>query len=64
MHIHDAKGKRSHLPLGAGELDLPKYLSLAKKHNCLIVLGTKTVSGLRESAEWIKCSQEVIYDNL
>jgi len=54
MHIHDAKGKRSHLPLGAGELDLPKYIYLAKTQNCRVVLETKNVAGLRESVDWIK----------
>ena len=54
MHIHDAKGKSNHLPLGTGELDLPKYFYLANKHNCRVVLETKTVAGLKESVEWIK----------
>jgi sugar phosphate isomerase/epimerase len=54
MHVHDAKDKSDHLPLGAGELDLPKYFYLAKIQDCRIVLETKTVSGLKESIEWIK----------
>mgnify|MGYP000849542060 FL=1 len=54
MHMHDAKGKSNHLPLGAGELDLPKYFYLADKQNCRVVLETKTVAGLKESVEWIK----------
>lgn len=54
MHMHDAKGKSSHLPLGTGELDLPKYFYLAKTQNCRVVLETKTIAGLKESVEWIK----------
>ena len=54
MHIHDAKDKCDHLPLGAGELDLPKYFYLAKTQNCRVVLETKTIAGLKESVEWIK----------
>ena len=54
MHIHDAKGKNSHLPLGTGELDLDKYFNLANKQNCRIVLETKNAKGLRESVEWIR----------
>lgn len=54
MHIHDAKDKCDHLPLGTGELDLPKYFYLAKTQNCRVVLETKTVVGLKESIEWIK----------
>lgn len=54
MHIHDAKNKCNHLPLGTGELDLPKYFYLAKTQNCRVVLETKTVVGLKESVEWIK----------
>jgi sugar phosphate isomerase/epimerase len=52
MHMHDATAKNSHLPLGVGELDLPKYFNLAKRQNCRVVLETKTVAGLRESVMW------------
>jgi sugar phosphate isomerase/epimerase len=54
MHIHDAKDKCDHLPLGTGELDLPKYFYLAKTQDCRVVLETKTIMGLKESVEWIK----------
>lgn len=54
MHIHDAMERSNHLPLGTGELNLPKYFYLANKHNCRVVLETKTVAGLKESIEWIK----------
>ncbi len=54
MHMHDALGKKDHLALGTGELDLQRYLALANSHNCRIVLETKTVAGLTQSVEWVK----------
>lgn len=54
FHFHDATGKRDHLALGTGEIDLTKYLSLASCSLSRIVLETKTVSGLRQSVEWMK----------
>lgn len=54
MHMHDAVGAKNHLPLGTGEIDLPTYLALAESHHCRVVLETKTISGLRQSAEWLK----------
>ena len=54
MHMHDAKEKDNHLPLGVGNLDLIKYLNLAKAHDCRIVVEVKTVDGLRQSVKWLK----------
>lgn len=54
MHMHDALAGKDHLPLGKGELNIHKYLKLAASHNCLIVLETKTVDGLRESVNLIR----------
>ena len=54
MHIHDAHVKKNHLPLGTGELDVAKYLDLAKTHNCRVVLEVKTVAGLRQSVAWLR----------
>ena len=55
MHMHDAKdGKKDHQALGAGEIEIPRFVELAQKHNCTVVLETKTVSGLRDSVEWIR----------
>lgn len=56
MHLHDAREKENHLPLGDGELGLHKYIDLAKKHDCRCVLETKTVAGLIKSVEWWKGS--------
>lgn len=50
MHIHDAKnGTRDHLPLGQGELDISKYLTLANELNCTAVIEVKTLEGLKQS---------------
>jgi len=54
MHIHDASGRSNHLPLGEGELDLAKYLDLARIHYCRAVLEVKTVAGLLKSVNWLK----------
>ena len=41
MHVHDAKGSRNHLPLGTGKINISERLSLAREHNCRIVLENK-----------------------
>ena len=53
IHLHDAEGKKNHLALGTGEMDVKKYISLANKHNCRVVLETKTIDGLKQSVKWI-----------
>lgn len=57
MHLHDALGKKNHLALGTGELDLLKYLSLAQEQNCSVVLETKTIDGLRQSVKWLETAK-------
>lgn len=53
MHIHDARGHVNHLPLGEGDVDLLKYLDLAKKHDCRAMLEVKTAAGLRSAVDWL-----------
>ncbi len=53
IHLHDAQGRKNHLALGTGEMDIEKYLSLAKEQNCRVVLETKTIDGLKQSVKWI-----------
>jgi len=53
MHMHDALGSNVHLALGDGEMDLQYYYELAKRHDCRIVLETKTVQALKNSVKWI-----------
>ena len=54
IHLHDAQGRKNHLTLGTGEMDIKKYINLAKEQNCRVVLETKTIDGLRQSVEWLK----------
>ncbi len=54
IHLHDAKGKKNHLALGTGEMNIENYISLANEHNCRVVLETKTIDGLKQSVEWLK----------
>jgi sugar phosphate isomerase/epimerase len=54
MHLHDARGAQDHLPLGEGALDLRRYFRMAEARGCRAVLETKTVEGLRRSAEWVR----------
>ena len=54
IHLHDARGRKNHLALGTGEIDIEKYLGFAKEQNCRVVLETKTIDGLKQSVEWLK----------
>ncbi|AHF06009.1 sugar phosphate isomerase/epimerase family protein [Desulfitobacterium metallireducens] len=54
MHAHDAKGRENHLPLGTGEINIRERFSLAREHNCRVVLETKTIEGLKQSVEKLK----------
>jgi sugar phosphate isomerase/epimerase len=54
FHIHDALGRKNHMVLGTGELDLPWYIALAEQNSCRAVLEVKTAQALRESAEWLR----------
>ena len=54
MHLHDVKdGAKDHQALGTGELDVFKYLNLAKERDISVVVETKTVAGLKQSATWL-----------
>jgi sugar phosphate isomerase/epimerase len=54
MHAHDAKGGKDHLPLGTGEINLNEKFSLAREHECRVVLEIKTIEGLKQSVEKLK----------
>lgn len=60
IHLHDATASKNHLPLGNGEINLEKYLSLAQSHNCSIVLETKTIEGLLQSVNWLKTNSDIL----
>lgn len=55
MHVHDARDKtKDHRTLGTGELDIMGYLDIAQKHDCTVVLETKTFDALRQSVAWLR----------
>lgn len=54
IHLHDAKDKDNHLPLGAGSLDIARYIDLARQCGCRIVLEVKTIEGLKQSLKFIE----------
>ncbi|MDE5990966.1 MAG: sugar phosphate isomerase/epimerase [Clostridia bacterium] len=54
FHIHDATRERDHLVLGEGEINVPKYIDLAKRLDASAVIETKTVDSLKKSCDIIK----------
>jgi len=54
MHLHDALSGCNHLPLGTGEADIGRYLSMARRSGCRVVLETKTIDGLCQSVAWLR----------
>ncbi len=55
MHLHDAKGKSAHLPLGTADVEIEKRLSMLKNGNTCL-LEVKTIAGLSESVEYMRKS--------
>ena len=53
FHIHDSLGRKDHMMLGTGEIDLSQRLSIAGKLQCRCVVETKTIEALRESVDWL-----------
>ena len=49
MHGHDALGKRNHLALGDGEIDLRSRLAWAQTCGARVVMETKTIAALETS---------------
>lgn len=54
IHLHDAQGRKNHLALGTGEMDIEEYINLANGQNSRVILETKTIDGLKQSVEWLK----------
>ena len=53
MHLHDARGKSAHLPLGTADVAVCEKLSrLPKDKTCLVEV--KTIAGLEESMEYLR----------
>ncbi|MCM1283250.1 MAG: sugar phosphate isomerase/epimerase [Muribaculaceae bacterium] len=53
FHIHDGLGKKNHLTLGSGDINLKQRLEIAETCNCRCVVETKTVEALKQSACWL-----------
>ncbi len=49
MHGHDGAGRKNHLALGDGEIDLRERFAWAKRREARVVLETKTIAALRTS---------------
>ena len=49
MHGHGALGRKNHLALGDGEIDLADRFAWAERNNARVVLETKTIAALRTS---------------
>jgi len=49
MHGHDALGRKNHLALGDGEIDLRGRFAWAQRNHARVVLETKTIAALRQS---------------
>lgn len=54
FHIHDGIGKRNHLTLGSGEINLEERLKLARERNARCVIETKTIDALTQSVLWLE----------
>ena len=53
IHLHDALPDSDHLPLGTGQVDISRTLSLADKAGCRVVLETKTTAALKQSVAYL-----------
>ena len=51
MHGHDGLGRKDHLALGDGEIDLAERFAWARRRNARVVLETKTIAALRTSVQ-------------
>ena len=53
MHLHDAKGKSAHLPLGTAEVSVKDKMAMLK-HGETCLIEVKTIAGLEESVDYLK----------
>lgn len=54
FHIHDVTAKSNHVALGTGVLDVDRYLEMADKYDCPVVIEVKESSSLRDSLDYMK----------
>ena len=53
MHLHDARGKSAHLPLGSADVSIAEKISALPADRCCLV-EVKTVAGLDESVAYLR----------
>lgn len=56
-HLHDARGKSCHLPLGEGEVNIRQRLSSPYLKTCLVEV--KTVKGLERSLDYLRSNKMI-----
>ena len=54
MHMHDALGKKDHLALGTGELDLQRKKQIQNKNNSINLIKKKKFAGMTQYDKWEK----------
>ena len=54
FHIHDVTKTSNHVALGEGLLDVDRYLDMAQKHNCPVVIEVKEKNDLLKSIEYVR----------
>lgn len=54
FHIHDVTAKSNHVALGTGVLDVDRYLEMADKYDCPVVIEVKESTSLRDSLDYMK----------
>ncbi|NMA93677.1 MAG: sugar phosphate isomerase/epimerase [Clostridiales bacterium] len=54
VHLHDCLGRKDHQALGTGDIDLAKWLGLAKECGASVLIETKTIAALEESVAWLR----------
>ena len=53
LHLHDARGKNAHLPLGTGDVGVEERLKMLT-HGTTCLIEVKTIEGLKTSLEYLK----------
>ena len=61
FHVQDSIGKKDHMTLGTGEIDLVQRLNIAKDCQCRCVVETKTIQALNKSVLWVRLAAHVSY---
>ena len=58
MHLHDCDGKKPHLALGDGIMNIDEKLAMLSD-NATCVIEVKTIAGLRKSVEYLKTHNKI-----